>query len=46
LNIIDKALENKKELYEMTQRLGNRVHNECSLDAGTRNMDEVFMSLI
>ena len=46
LNIIDKALENKTELWEMTQRLSDRVHTECSLDAGTINMDDVFGSLL
>ena len=42
LNIIDKALADKEKLWEMTKRLGDRIHNEYSLDEGTKNMDEVF----
>jgi hypothetical protein len=44
LNIIDKSLENKEKLYEMTKRLGDRVHSEYNLYEGTKNMDEVFTS--
>lgn len=46
LNIIDKALEDKEKLWEMTKRLGDRVHLECNLNSGTKNMDDVFESLI
>jgi hypothetical protein len=46
LNIIDKALEYKEKLWEMTKRLGDRVHLECNLNAGTKNMDEVFSNII
>ena len=42
LNTIDKALENKEKLWEMTKRLGDRVHCEYNLDEGTKNMDEIF----
>lgn len=45
LNIIDKALENKDKLWEMTKRLGDRVHEEYNLEAGTKNMDDVFTSI-
>lgn len=45
LNIIDNALENKKELYEKTKRLGDRVHAEYNLDAAVINMDEVITEL-
>jgi hypothetical protein len=42
LQIIDKALEDKEKLWEMTKRLGDRVHKEYNLEAGTRNMDTVL----
>jgi hypothetical protein len=42
IQIIDKALEDKEKLWEMTQRLGDRVHKEYNLEAGTKNMDEVI----
>ena len=45
LQIIDKALEDKDKLWEMTKRLGDRVHQEYNLEAGTRNMDEVFENM-
>ena len=45
LNIIDKALEDKEKLWEMTKRLGDRVHQECDLNAGTKNMDDVFKKI-
>lgn len=46
LNIIDNALDNKEKLWEMTKRLGDRVHCEYNLDEGTKNMDEVFEKII
>jgi len=46
INIIDKALENKEKLWEMTKRLGDRVHKEYNLDAGVKDMDEVFRKLL
>lgn len=46
LNIIDKALADKEKLWEMTKRLGDRIHNEYSLDEGTKNMDEVFTNIL
>jgi hypothetical protein len=45
LQIIDKALEDKEKLWEMTKRLGDRVHQEYNLEAGTKNMDEVFENM-
>ena len=30
----------------MTKRLGDRVHLEYNLNAGTKNMDDVFESLL
>ena len=46
LNIIDKSLEDKEKLWEMTKRLGDRVHSEYNLHEGTKNMDEVFNNII
>jgi hypothetical protein len=46
LNIIDKALEDKEKLWEMTKRLGDRVHIEYNLDAGVKDMDKVFNNII
>jgi hypothetical protein len=45
LSKIDSALENKKELYEKTRRLGDRVHAEYNLAASVQNMDEVITNL-
>ena len=46
LNIIDKALSDKEKLWEMTKRLGDRVHSECDLESGKKNMDEVFSNIV
>jgi hypothetical protein len=45
LNIIDKSLEDKDKLWEITKRLGDRVHEEYNLQAGTKNMDNVYNSI-
>ena len=42
LSTIDKALEDKQKLQEMINRLGDRIHKEYNLDAGVKDMDEVF----
>ena len=43
---IDEALKNKKKLQEMINRLGDRIHKEYNLEAGTKDMDRVFNDLI
>ena len=42
LSTIDKALEDKQKLQEMINRLGDRIHKEYNLDAGVKDIDEVF----
>ena len=42
LSTIDKALEDKQKLQEMINRLGDRIHKEYNLDAGVKDMDNVF----
>jgi len=42
LSTIDRALEDKQKLQEMINRLGERMHTDYSLSAGTREMDNVF----
>ena len=42
LSTIDKALEDKQKLQEMINKLGDRIHKEYNLEAGTKDMDEVF----
>ena len=42
LSIIDKALKDKKKLWDMTKRLGDRVHKEYDLESAKNNMDNVF----
>jgi hypothetical protein len=42
LSTIDKALEDKQKLQEMINRLSDRIHTEYNLDAGVKDMDEVF----
>jgi len=42
LSTIDKALEDKQKLQEMINTLGDRMHKEYNLDAGVKDMDEVF----
>ena len=46
LSTIDKALEDKQKLQEMINKLGDRIHKEYNLEAGTKNMDEVFDELL
>jgi hypothetical protein len=42
LSTIDRALEDKQKLQEMINRLGDRMQQEYNLDAGVKDMDEVF----
>jgi len=42
LDIIDGALADKKKLFEMTQRMGRRIHGEYDLKACVKDMDHVF----
>ena len=42
LSTIDKALEDKKGLWEMTKRLGDRIHREYDLKAAVTNIDDVL----
>jgi len=42
LSTIDKALEDKEKLQEMINKLGDRIHEEYNLDAGIKDMDNVF----
>ena len=46
LSTIDKALEDKKKLQEMINRLGDRIHKEYNLVAGVKDMDKVFNDII
>ena len=45
LSTIDRALEDKQKLQDMINRLGERMHTDYSLSAGTREMDNVFTPL-
>jgi hypothetical protein len=42
LSTIDKALGDKQKLQTMINTLGDRMHKEYNLDAGVKDMDEVF----
>ena len=46
LSTIDKALEDKQQLQEMINMLGDRMHKEYNLDAGVEDMDAVFDEII
>ena len=46
LSTIDKALEDKQKLQETINRLGDRIHKEYNLDAGVKDIDNVFNKLI
>ena len=46
LNIIDNALEDKKKLSKMITTLGNIIHKEYNLEAGVKDMDNVFEEIL
>ena len=47
--IIDKIsyyLENKEILFDMTKRLGDRVHNEHNFNEAIKNMDIIYTNCL
>jgi len=46
IDIIDKALSNKKKLLEMTNRLHEIIIKEHNLDCGVKNFDKVFENIL
>ena len=46
IDTIDKALADKQKLQEMINIIGDETHKEYSLKAGTKNMDDVFDTLL
>ncbi len=46
LCIIDNALSDKKNLTEMTKRLGDKINSEYNLDSAVEEMDNIFEQII
>ena len=46
LNIIDNALKDKKKLSKIITKLGDIIHKEYNLEAGVKDMDNIFEEIL
>ena len=42
LNIIDNALKDKQKLWDITKKLGDKIHKEYNLNCCVKDMDNIF----